>query len=169
LSYLSNRIAFALAAITLSTAPAYAGPGHSAAGEPGHATDHGEHVVVVARETDDGEMIFEPSEIRVSKGTTLHLVLENKGMIEHELYIGTPEEVEEHAEQMLRFPEMEHDEPNAVRVDPGHQDVIHWQFTKEGTFTFACLLPGHMQLGMVGKITVEDPTRLGMVAPPARN
>ena len=43
-----------------------------------------------------------------------------------------------------------------ARVDPGHQDEVIWQFTKSGTFTFACLIPGHMQAGMVGEVTVVD-------------
>jgi uncharacterized cupredoxin-like copper-binding protein len=29
-----------------------------------------------------------------------------------------------------------------------------WQFTKAGEFDFACPVPGHLEAGMVGKISV---------------
>jgi uncharacterized cupredoxin-like copper-binding protein len=31
-----------------------------------------------------------------------------------------------------------------------------WQFSKAGEFHFGCLLPGHFEAGMVGKITVTE-------------
>ncbi|MEY3917499.1 MAG: putative multicopper oxidase, partial [Pseudomonadota bacterium] len=30
-----------------------------------------------------------------------------------------------------------------------------WLFNREGEFDFACLIPGHYQAGMVGKIRVS--------------
>jgi uncharacterized cupredoxin-like copper-binding protein len=29
-----------------------------------------------------------------------------------------------------------------------------WQFTRAGEFFYACLIPGHFEAGMVGKVTV---------------
>ena len=29
-----------------------------------------------------------------------------------------------------------------------------WQFTRPGEFYFGCLVPGHFEAGMIGKITV---------------
>jgi uncharacterized cupredoxin-like copper-binding protein len=29
-----------------------------------------------------------------------------------------------------------------------------WQFTKAGEFYYACLIPGHIEAGMIGKIKV---------------
>jgi Cu/Ag efflux protein CusF len=55
---------------------------------------------------------------------------------------------------MRKFPEMEHADPNQVSVGPGKTGELVWQFAKEGTFDFACLVPGHFEAGMVGKILV---------------
>lgn len=143
-------------AMLLASSPVLAGPGHSAAGEPGKAADVSRTVIVTANETDDGQMLFDPDDLRIEKGETVKFVLTNSGAMEHELYLGTHEEVQDHAKQMLKSPEMEHDEPSAVRVDPGHQGEVVWQFTKSGTFTFACLIPGHMESGMVGQISVAE-------------
>jgi uncharacterized cupredoxin-like copper-binding protein len=50
---------------------------------------------------------------------------------------------------------MEHDEPHMSHVSPGKKEEMVWQFTKEGEFYFACLIPGHFEAGMIGKITVR--------------
>jgi len=58
---------------------------------------------------------------------------------------------------MEKFPEMEHDDPNAVSVEPGKSAELVWKFTKAGTWDigFACLLPGHFSNGMKGKVAVR--------------
>ena len=61
----------------------------------------------------------------------------------------------EHKELMAKFPEMEHDDPNAVRLEPGEEAEILWTFNKAGNFEFACLLPGHYEGGMHGALTVN--------------
>jgi plastocyanin len=55
---------------------------------------------------------------------------------------------------MKKFPNMEHDEPYMAHVEPGKQGTIVWHFNRAGEFDFACLLHGHYQAGMVGKIKV---------------
>ena len=55
---------------------------------------------------------------------------------------------------MKKFPGMEHDEPYMAHVSPGKTDEIVWHFTKAGEFFYACLLPGHLEAGMIGKIVV---------------
>jgi uncharacterized cupredoxin-like copper-binding protein len=150
------------ASLLFAASPSLAGPGHSAAGEPGKAANVSRTVLVTAKETEDGLMLFDPHDLRVAKGETVKFVLTNAGEIEHELYLGTHEEVEAHAKEMLKFPEMDHDEPSAVRVDPGHQGEVVWEFTKPGTFTFACLIPGHMESGMVGQVSVADSPEVGI-------
>lgn len=42
-----------------------------------------------------------------------------------------------------------------VSLDPGQRGGIVWRFDKAGTADFACLVPGHLEAGMVGKIQVE--------------
>jgi uncharacterized cupredoxin-like copper-binding protein len=56
---------------------------------------------------------------------------------------------------MAKIPNMEHADPNAISVDPGKTGEFAWKFTKTGTFDFACLLPGHFESGMKGKIIVK--------------
>ena len=72
----------------------------------------------------------------------------------HEFVLGTRKELEEHAELMKKFPDMEHDEPYMAHVAPGKTAEMIWHFNRVGEFEFACLLPGHFEAGMVGKIRV---------------
>mgnify|MGYP000069399779 FL=1 len=64
-------------------------------------------------------------------------------------------ELKSHAEQMKKHPGMAHDEPYMVHVSPGKTRTVVWQFTREGEFHFGCLLPGHFEAGMVGKVVVK--------------
>ena len=100
-------------------------------------------------------MRFEPQSITVRKGETVRFVVANKGAILHEMVLGTPEALKEHAELMKKHPGMEHDEPSMTHVKPGATGEIVWQFTEAGNFQFACLIPGHFEAGMVGRVTVK--------------
>jgi uncharacterized cupredoxin-like copper-binding protein len=100
-------------------------------------------------------MRFTPADISVRRGETVKLVAVNKGKVLHELVLGTPEELRKHAELMKKFPGMEHEEPHMAHVKPGKSGEIVWQFTQPGEFQFACLIPGHFEAGMVGKVTVK--------------
>jgi uncharacterized cupredoxin-like copper-binding protein len=100
-------------------------------------------------------MRFTPANITVKRGETVRLIPTNKGQVLHEMVLGTPEELRKHAELMKKFPGMEHDEPYMAHVKPGTSGEIVWQFTQPGEFQFACLIPGHFEAGMVGKVTVK--------------
>ena len=104
------------------------------------------------------QMRFTPAEIQVGPGETIRLVLKNTGATKHEFVLGTLEELKEHAGMMKKFPEMEHDEPQMLSLAPGVTTELLWRFPKEGVVHFACLLPGHMEAGMVGKVVI-DPKR----------
>ena len=99
-------------------------------------------------------MRFTPDKIDVKQGETVRISLKNSGKILHEMVIGTNKELEEHAALMLKFPTMEHDEPYMAHIPPGKTGEIIWTFNKAGEFDFACLIAGHYQAGMVGKILV---------------
>ncbi len=99
-------------------------------------------------------MRFSPEKINVKQGETLKFVLKNEGKVLHEFVIGTKKDLDEHAALMVKFPNMEHDEPYMAHVLPGKTGTIIWTFNKAGSFDFACLIAGHYQAGMVGKITV---------------
>ncbi len=100
------------------------------------------------------DMRFSPSAITVREGETVKFVVRNQGRQMHEFVIGTKQELEAHAALMLKFPDMEHDEPYMAHVAPGKTAEIVWTFNRPGRFEFACLIAGHFQAGMVGTITV---------------
>ncbi len=106
-------------------------------------------------------MRFTPDRIDVKQGDTVKIVMKNNGKQMHELVIGTKKELEEHAALMVKFPTMEHSEPYMAHVAPGKTGEIIWTFNKPGNFDFACLIAGHYQAGMVGKITVAASKRDG--------
>jgi uncharacterized cupredoxin-like copper-binding protein len=101
------------------------------------------------------EMRFAPAAITVKQGEVVRFVAHNNGKVVHEMVLGTMDEMEKHAELMRKFPGMEHDEPHMVHVNPGKSGEIGWRFTKAGTYYFACLIPGHFEAGMIGKVVVE--------------
>lgn len=100
------------------------------------------------------QMRFSPDRIEVRQGETLRLVHRNDGKVMHEFVLGTKQELDAHAALMLKFPTMEHDEPYMAHVGPGKTGQIVWHFNRAGEFDFACLIPGHYQAGMVGKVIV---------------
>jgi uncharacterized cupredoxin-like copper-binding protein len=100
-------------------------------------------------------MRFEPENLTVRKGETVRFVVTNQGAVLHEMVLGTAQALKEHAELMTRHPGMEHEEPNMAHVKPGATGEIVWQFTQAGEFQFACLIPGHFEAGMVGKVVVK--------------
>ena len=102
-------------------------------------------------------MRFSPDRIEVSQGETVRLVMTNTGKLMHELVIGTKRVLDEHAAMMMKFPNMEHDEPYMAHVAPGRTGEIIWTFNRAGEFDFACLIAGHYQGGMVGKLKVVKP------------
>jgi uncharacterized cupredoxin-like copper-binding protein len=99
-------------------------------------------------------MRFTPDKLDIRLGETVRLVMRNDGKLLHELVIGTRKDLDEHAALMMKFPGMEHDEPYMAHVPPGKTGQIVWTFNRAGEFDFACLIAGHYQAGMVGKIKV---------------
>ena len=118
------------------------------AGDPKKATR-----TIEIRMTDD--MRFAPNQLQIKLGETVRLVAVNAGKLLHEIVIGTPQELKAHAEMMKKHPGMEHDEPYMAHVDPGQKGTIVWTFNRAGSFEFACLIPGHFEAGMIGRINVK--------------
>lgn len=100
-------------------------------------------------------MRFTPDSLTVKQGEIIKFVIRNSGKTLHEFVLSTMSELKEHSALMQKFPGMEHAEPYMVHVAPGKTETITWQFTKAGNFNFGCLLPGHFEAGMVGKVTVK--------------
>lgn len=154
-----------IAAALVATASALAlggvcspGPSHAhgtfSAGEPGNPKRPARVVQVTMREG-DGKMMFIPERVEIKRGEQIKFMLRNNGELEHEFVLATTEENLKHAEEMKKNPEMEHDDPNARRVQPKKTDEIVWRFTKAGQFEYGCLIPGHREAGMTGIVIVK--------------
>ena len=100
-------------------------------------------------------MRFTPSEISVKRNETVRFVVTNSGKQMHEMVLGTMPELKKHAELMKKHPGMEHEEPYMAHVAPGKKAEIVWQFTRPGEFHYSCLIPGHFEAGMIGKVIVK--------------
>ena len=159
--------------ITLKLIAAYAGIYWSAAAFSHEGTVHkGETDAVVKEQKDWGiagdakavkrvitltmadNMRFTPEKLEFKQGETVRFVVKNQGKQMHEMVIGTKKELDAHAAMMVKFPNMEHDEPYMAHVASGKTQDLIWTFNRAGNFEFACLIAGHYQAGMVGKITV---------------
>jgi uncharacterized cupredoxin-like copper-binding protein len=152
----------AIVAASIGTAFAHGEKQHAAKGIDyskaeetpfGRAADPKKAKRVVRVEMSD-QMRFHPSEITVKRGEIVRFVPVNKGQVLHEMVLGTMDELKKHAELMKKYPGMEHDEPHMAHVPPRKQGVMGWQFTKAGEFAYGCLVPGHFDAGMVGKVIV---------------
>ena len=163
----SIGIAATLTAIITSlalTAPGFAGKGakgHSHAhdeetayGMPGNPKKKSRIVRVLMKEG-EGTMSFEPDIVNVKKGEQIRFKIKNVGHLDHELVIATLEENLKHAKEMEKYPDMEHVDPNAKRLKPSASGEILWRFTKAGEFDMSCLIPGHREAGMTGKVIVK--------------
>jgi uncharacterized cupredoxin-like copper-binding protein len=141
---------------TLVSIQAHEDHGKFSAGQPGDPNKPARTIHVLMR--DDGNeqnMRFEPALITVRKGEQIRFLLENGGTESHEFMLATVAENRKHAQLMKKFPDMEHDDPNAKRLAMSERGELLWRFTKAGQFEFACLIPGHYEAGMHGKIIVK--------------
>jgi uncharacterized cupredoxin-like copper-binding protein len=146
------------AAILALATPALAGGTHGSKmeiGQPGDDHHVTRTIEVSMKETDDGEMLFDPRRLDFAPGETVKLIITNNGELEHEFVMDTFEKNQFHKELMAKM-DMEHDDPNSVRLDPGASAEIVWTFSNEGGFEFACLIPGHYEAGMHGALDVKD-------------
>ena len=121
----------------------------------GRAADPAKATRVVSVEMND-TMRFTPNEITVRRGEVVRFEAANKGAVMHEMVLGTPKELKQHAEMMRMHPDMQHDEPYMLHVAPGASGAMGWRFNKAGEFLFGCLVPGHFEAGMVGHIKVTE-------------
>ncbi|MEK0163132.1 copper-binding protein [Phaeobacter sp. JH20_36] len=155
-----NKALYTALLCLLPAAPVFAdgthGGGHDGGmevGKPGDLSRTDREVAVTMMETDDGEMLFEPSSFSFVKNETVKFVITNAGELEHEFVLDTAERNVRHKAMMAEM-EMEHDDPNSVRLDPGASGEVIWTFSNAGTFEFACLIPGHYESGMHGPVAV---------------
>lgn len=124
-------------------------------GAPGDATKVDRTITVTMVETDNGEMLLEGDEMAFKTGETIRFVIKNKGELEHEFVLDTMERNAEHKIEMAKM-DMEHDDPNRIRLDSGASGEVVWTFANAGTFEAACLIPGHYESGMHREVAVGE-------------
>ena len=123
----------------------------SMAGKGGNPAEVTRTIAIEMNDT----MRFTPDKISVKAGETVHFFIVNKGEVPHEMVTGTGAEIDEHAEMMKKTPGMVHKEANQITLAPARRGGIVWQFAQAGTVSFACLVPGHREAGMVGTVVVN--------------
>ncbi len=143
--------------------PQYLGShGHSHAAEDDHGHDapaSGLIAQVVGRSIDirmDDSMRFSPDTLQVKAGETVRLVVHNAGRLEHELVLGSDAQIREHAEAMKKGTDHSHSHAGgaAISVAPGQTGELVVTFAQAGEVQMACLIPGHHEAGMRGKVQV---------------
>ena len=112
-------------------------------------------------------MRFLPDTITVKEGETIRFVVTNSGRMLHEMVIGTPEKLKEHAAMMAKNPNMQHEAPYLTHVAPGKAGEIVWTFNRAGSFEYACLIAGHYEAGMRGTLIVTPKSGAKTGATPA--
>ena len=153
--------------------PEWAAGGHShgddhahdtAAGHDDHDTPASPAALVVSRSIDvrmNDQMRFTPSKIEVREGETIRFVVHNAGRTEHEMVLGSDEEIRTHAQAMQQG-QAHHDEHShgtgaAITVPAGQKGELVVRFDRATTLLMACLIPGHYEAGMRGTLQVSAP------------
>lgn len=165
---IANIFMGALLSIAATASIAGPGPSHG----HGHSSPGGKGSV--PSRTIDIKMMdsmrFEPSNIAVKKGETIRFRLHNAGNVPHEMMIGSGKDLAAHAEQMKQMsagghgsghgghhghmPEG-HSGPMGAMLGAGERGEFTYTFDQAGAVDFACLIPGHFEAGMVGKLEVK--------------
>ena len=147
--------------------------GEAHIGNPGNAADVSRTITVTM--TDNR---YSPKNIEVKKGETIRFVLKNNSDFVHEFNIGTAKMHKAHQKEMMAMMErgvlepdrinhakmemdmgngntMAHNDPNSALLEPNKSGKIVWKFGRSGNLEFACNVPGHYELGMVGIISIR--------------
>lgn len=130
-------------------------------GGDGHGHDHGTSVQAPATlsmreiriEVDD-TMRFTPAKWEAQAGEPIRIILVNRGKVDHELVIGSENEIIAHAKEMASPGAKGHHHTNAISAKPGQQAELVWTFKEPGQYGMACFEPGHYDAGMKGIINV---------------
>jgi len=126
------------------------GAGNRAVGQPGHPDRIDRSIAVIASDT----MRYDPPEITVRPGETIRFEVKNHGKLRHEFTIGDATEQRAHSEMMKRDPDMVHNDPNTITVEPGVAKTLVWQFGEAGELEIGCHVPGHYEAGMLAPVRV---------------
>ena len=140
------------------------GHGHASADAHEHdAPPSGLVAQVVSRSIEvrmDDTMRFSPDRLQVKAGETIRFVVHNDGKVEHELVLGSDAQIREHAQAMQKDADHSHAHSHAggtaISLAPGQSGELVVTFAQAGEVQMACLVPGHYEAGMRGKVQVSD-------------
>jgi len=166
-----------LAALLAVSTPfaVHAAPGHDAKpfGQAVPAAQAKRTVTITMKDS-----LYEPKAVSVKAGEVVRFVIVNKGELLHEFALGRPQDHVEHQKMMAMMLDhgmitatsidhkkmkMDHGgqahqhgpESGSVLVEPGKRAELTWKFAQAMTLQFACTIPGHYELGMVGEFTFQ--------------
>ena len=144
------------AGLAFGAATAY---GHGADvkfGVPGKANAKNARVLNISvDETADGKMTYTPATVDVKRGETIHFVVVNHGKATHDFFVGPEQLIDEHVEEVKKNPNTDMDDPSWIRVKAGDTGNLVWRFTVKGDFDYASVLPGEIEAGLHGTISVK--------------
>jgi uncharacterized cupredoxin-like copper-binding protein len=110
-------------------------------------------------------MKFTPDSIQVSAGETIRFVVRNKGKLAHEMVLGHAQAIAAHAKEMQAMAsagntDHQHEHggsAGAIAVSVPAGEVREWvvKFDEAIELEIACLVPGHYEAGMKGKLNVQ--------------
>lgn len=145
----------AIFSLSLASAAVFAG------GTDDHAHGHGKAGFAVGEPTGDTpdrvfevsmrdtmRFVFRPDLEELHDGEVIRFDVRNDGKILHEFSIGNAAEQQAHAAMMRKMPNMKHEDPNTVSLEPGESASLSWRFEGSDTVVFACNIPGHFEAGM---------------------
>lgn len=103
-------------------------------------------------------MAFSTKQITLKTGVPVKLVLVNKDRVVHDLSVDTipitlgteaAENDHNHDHEGGKQPDLH------VSAKPGQEGAVVFTPTADGTYTFYCTVPGHMEHGMKGSLVVS--------------
>jgi len=125
-------------------------------GVPGKANAKNARIVNISvDETADGKMTYTPATVDVKRGETIHFVVVNHGKATHDFFVGPEQLIDEHVEEVKKNPNTDMDDPSWIRVKAGDTGNLVWRFTVKGDFDYASVLPGEIEAGLHGTISVK--------------
>ena len=121
---------------------------------------------------------YEPKSFNIKKGETIKFEVENVGELVHEFNIANAMMHKKHQPEMLRMVEneilladsidkekmkkmakmdtsMAHSHSNSVLLVPSEKGSIIWKFDNAVNIEIACNVPGHYDVGMIAKVTLD--------------
>lgn len=77
--------------------------------------------------------------LNIKSGETIRFIVTNKGLIEHEFFIGTKKEQASYRMMMRKRPSMKYSKGNVVTVIPGQSRDLVWKFSDRHSVMFSAI------------------------------